>query len=97
MFHAGDVAPSSCFLLQLLTFPGESEPLVGLLVGLRRPELESPVRLGSTGLFPYEALLVNEVPRSRLGVVGPVLWGLTTLFRAFAGPIAEGNLLGLAA
>ena len=42
MFQAGDVAPSSDFLLQLLT-PGE---VVEFFVGLHRPLLDSPVRVG---------------------------------------------------
>lgn len=44
MFHAGDVAPSSDFLLQLLTPPGERG--LELFVGLHLPLLESPVRVG---------------------------------------------------
>lgn len=42
MFQAGDVAPSSDFLLQLLT-PGD---VVVFFVGLHLPLLESPVRVG---------------------------------------------------
>lgn len=96
MFHAGEVAPSCDFLLQLLTGPGEVAPLVGLFVGLHLPELGSPVLDGSAGLAaPYaeEALLVTERPRSRaVGVEGPVFWGLTAPDRP---PIACGKLLGL--
>jgi hypothetical protein len=64
MFQAGDVAPSCSFLLQLLTAPGEP----GLLVGLCRPEAESPVRWGRTGREPpyaEEVLLVTDIPRCR--------------------------------
>lgn len=44
MFHAGDVAPSSDFLLQLLTPPPDKG--VVLFVGLHLPLLESPVLVG---------------------------------------------------
>ena len=45
MFQAGDVAPSSDFLLQLLTLPGDAGPLL-LFVGLHLPLFESPVLVG---------------------------------------------------
>jgi hypothetical protein len=44
MFHAGDVAPSSDFLLQLLT-PGDIGPVL-LFVGLHLPLFEPPVLVG---------------------------------------------------
>jgi hypothetical protein len=66
MFHAGDVAPSSDFLLQLLT-PGE----VGF-VGLHLPLFESPVRIGvkeltglELGLYAEDVLLALLTPRPR--------------------------------
>jgi hypothetical protein len=52
MFQAGEVAPSCAFLLQLVTGPGELEPFVGLFVGLHRPDPDSPVLEGKTGLVP---------------------------------------------
>jgi hypothetical protein len=45
MFHAGDVAPSSDFLLQLLTPPGDKGVEL-FFVGLHLPPFESPVRVG---------------------------------------------------
>ena len=64
MFHAGAVAPSSDFLLQLLTL-GE----VGL-VGLHLPLFESPVFVGvntglDPGLYAEEVLLALLTPRPR--------------------------------
>jgi hypothetical protein len=64
MFHAGAVAPSSDFLLQLLT-PGE----VGLM-GLHLPLFESPVFVGvrtglEPGLYAEEVLLALLTPRPR--------------------------------
>ena len=49
MFQAGAVAPSCSFLLQLLTAGGGGlEPAWdGGLLGLHRPELESPVLDGA--------------------------------------------------
>jgi hypothetical protein len=52
MFQAGDVTPSSDFLLQLDTLPGEAGSLLPF-VGLHLPLLDSPVRVGvneDTGL-----------------------------------------------
>jgi hypothetical protein len=66
MFQAGDVAPSSDFLLQLLTLPGEAGPLL-LFVGLHLPLFESPVRVGVNELAGLEeVLLALETPRPRL-------------------------------
>ena len=64
MFHAGAVAPSSDFLLQLLTL-GE----VGF-VGLHLPLFESPVFVGvktglEFGLYAEEVLLALLTPRPR--------------------------------
>ena len=66
MDQAGDVAPSSDFLLQLLT-PGERGVL--LFVGLHLPLFESPVLVGvkeltglETGLYADELLLAFEMP-----------------------------------
>jgi hypothetical protein len=64
MFHAGAVAPSSDFLLQLLTL-GE----VGF-VGLHLPLFESPVCVGvntglEPGLYAEEVLLALLTPRPR--------------------------------
>jgi hypothetical protein len=64
MFHAGAVAPSSDFLLQLLTL-GE----VGF-VGLHLPLFESPVLVGvnagaglELGLYAEDVLLELLTPR----------------------------------
>jgi len=103
MFQAGDVAPSCSLLLQLLVLTGEVDPFCGGgdLVGLQRPEPESPVLAGArVGAFPYredEALLALEAPRPRrpVGVAGPVVWGLRKL-RLLRGPIDVGKADGLA-
>ena len=103
MFQAGEVAPSCSLLLQLLTLTGEVDPFCGGgdLVGLHRPEPESPVLVGaSVGALPYsedEALLAFETPRPRrpVGVAGPVVWGLST-FRLLRGPIDVGKAAGFA-
>ncbi len=66
MFHAGAVAPSSAFLLQLLTL-GD----VGF-VGLHLPPFESPVLVGvkvptglEPGLYAEDVLLALLTPRPR--------------------------------
>ena len=71
IFHAGDVAPSSDFLLQLLT-PGDSVPEL-FLGGLHLPLLESPVLVGvkeltgrELGLYTEDVLLAFETPRPLL-------------------------------
>lgn len=100
MFQAGAVVPSCSFLLQLLVGPGDPGLLVGLLVGLHRPEPESPVRCGMAAERPKagEGLLVKDLPRSRVpvGVLEPVPWGVTASGRGL-GPMAVGKFWGLAA
>lgn len=98
MFHAGLVTPSWSLLLQLDTDGDPTRSLVGvgLLVGLQRPEPESPVFEGTMAeREPYtdDVLLTLDMPRF-LGVVGPVLCGL--MAEPFAlGPMGDGNAVGL--
>ena len=67
MFQAGDVAPSSDFLLQLLTPGDNGVPL--FFVGLHLPLFESPVFRGvkaegapTAGLYVEDPLLAFELP-----------------------------------
>ena len=67
MFQAGDVCPSSDFLLQLLT-PGDNG--VPVFVGLHLPLFESPVLVGvkelgglTDELYADELLLALDTPR----------------------------------
>lgn len=71
MFQAGEVTPSWALLLQLLT-EGDLGPFGDVaLFGDRRPE-ESPVLdAESIGrVYADEALLLFDMPRGRLPVVG---------------------------
>jgi len=101
MFHAGLVTPSWFLLLQL-EIPGEPTlSPVGLLVGLHLPDAEPPVPVGDrptadrVGSYEGELLLTFEIVRVLVGVVLPVLCGLTTPC-GLAAPIGAGKAAGLA-
>ena len=106
MFHAGIVAPSSAFLLQLLMPPPDELPFTGFdelelmsenLEGLPRPPIACDaeydgVELASLVLLAPLCRVALEFPAAN----PPVLCGLTTPVLPFS-PMILGNVLGCTA
>lgn len=109
MFHAGVVAPSSPFLLQLLTPPEDDvarPPLtdfsayVSEIDGLPRPPIDCEAWCAAWWEVAELASLELLMPRGRSYLAEekpPVLCGLTKPVLLLSPPIALENLLGCTA